>query len=495
MAALVASTRDVIQVAGGLAVRTAFLPVTLPLHMACATKDFVGWTLHQAISQTLQLTNGESKKQTKTLTRPKNAVEDPKSQHEQRSNALEGLLQFVPVVLHTAGKVKDEIGSAVISLMTPPRPKEAVIDTDKDKEILERLKIPVVTAEGKLEVPAVLIEASPKHPPVATKSDFSKYLLRVDDLGVYVPESKALLLYVDLSLEFRDDALLQSCLDKMYLEGVAIATSYAPGIPPAATPEDSHVEWKPEGVTAKLLRKKARQTTERWEETIRSEVLIWSGNFQGGHGGSTIHRQYPMFLARGIIDRMSPREFLELLWDNDRTDEYNNFCMGRHDAIQIDDKVLLSPNVHSGVKVVRSETRVPFTSLSVSLCTVMFCRALPGGPQEGYVIISRSLVSGMAGSHTTQCSSIQKLKSEILWGVNLLRAVPGHPGQTELTSVSQVASSMVPQFLSQKIGLMGVEDFFKNVRRGPKVTSSTHTSSKSTIPVSPTSTNNSGVSV
>ena len=94
------------------------------------------------------------------------------------------------------------------------------------------------------------------------------------------------------------------------------------------------------------------------------------------------------------------------------------------------------------------------------------------------MIVSRSLLSGMAGSHISHSSPekkglqkhINKSKSEILWGVNVFRGVPGHPGQTELTSLSQVASGMVPKFLSQKIGIMGVEDFFRNVRSpNPKV--------------------------
>jgi hypothetical protein len=33
-----------------------------------------------------------------------------------------------------------------------------------------------------------------------------------------------------------------------------------------------------------------------------------------------------------------------------------------------------------------------------------------------------------------------------------------------LTSLSQVGSPMVPKFLAQRIGVMGVEDFYKNVR-------------------------------
>lgn len=492
MSALVTSTRDVVHMAGGLAVKTAFLPVTLPLHMACATKDFIGWTVHQALSgNILQLTNGDEQEAVH-----KRADTKP-NEKEQASNPLEGLLQLVPVVLQTAGKVKDEIGSTVIGLVTPPQPKDATRDTCKDKEVLDRLKIPVVNAEGKIEEFAEVVAPTktPTHRMSASKADFSKFLLQVEDLDVSAPDSKATILYVDLSSEFREDALMKSCLDKLAAQGLALATCHAPAIPPATPSENGHVEWKPEGVTAKLLRKKERQTTERWDETIQSEVLIWSGNFKKAFGGSPINRQFPMFLARGIIGRMAPRDFLELLWDNNRTAEYNNFCMGREDVMQIDDNVLSSRNVHTGVKVVRSETRVPFTGLSVSLCTVMHCRALPGGPQEGYIIASRSLVSGMAGSHTASCRSIQKSKSEILWGVNVLRSVPGHPGQTELTSVSQVASSMVPKFLSQRIGIMGVEDFFKSIRSTPKVAASSPTSPTSTSPASSFNTEDSCVSV
>ena len=56
-------------------------------------------------------------------------------------------------------------------------------------------------------------------------------------------------------------------------------------------------------------------------------------------------------------------------------------------------------------------------------------------------------------------------KNEILLGVNIMRPVPGHPDLTDLMSVSQVSSTMVPQFLAFRIGMMGLEDFFKNVRK------------------------------
>ena len=62
-------------------------------------------------------------------------------------------------------------------------------------------------------------------------------------------------------------------------------------------------------------------------------------------------------------------------------------------------------------------------------------------------------------------SSSSSKKSEILWGVNVLRVVPNHPELTDLTSVSQVGSSMVPKFMQTRLGVMGIEDFYKNVRQ------------------------------
>ncbi|CAB9511484.1 expressed unknown protein [Seminavis robusta] len=505
MAALVMSTRDVVQAAGGLAVKTACLPVTLPFHVVCATKDFIGWTVHQALlahrgttSRQLVLTNGgaeEEKETTQTASEttkqdaPATTNTEPKQEESEKKrggNPLEGLLWLVPVVLETAGKVKDEIGSAVIAIVTPPSPKEK--DPSKngswkndDKQALDRLIIPGVSDEGVVEEDELVSVASDSDsdtkpaPSGATRADYTKFLLRVEDLGILMDDdATAIVLYIDLGEQFRDMSLLTRSLDKMAARGIDLATTHAPSIPPAApSTSNPDLEWKTEGSTAKLLRKKAMQTKERWDETLRTDILIWSGNFRKQRGGSAVNQQYSLMMARGVVDRMSPREFLELMWDSNRTEEYNQFCMGREDILRVEDQVL-TKKANTGVKVVKSETRVPFTGLSVTLFTVMHCRPLPGGPQEGYVILSRSLNSGMAGYHTAKSSrKIDRPKSEILWGVNVLRAVPGCPGQTELTSLSQVTSSLVPKFLSQRIGIMGVEDFFRNVRSPPKVTSPT----------------------
>jgi hypothetical protein len=96
----------------------------------------------------------------------------------------------------------------------------------------------------------------------------------------------------------------------------------------------------------------------------------------------------------------------------------------------------------------------------------MHARAIGNDPEDGYIIFSRSLNVGRAGYHTNKkhVDDLRSNKNEIIVGVNYMRAVPGQPHLTDLISVSQVNASMLPPFLAFRIGMMGVEDFFKNVR-------------------------------
>jgi hypothetical protein len=497
MSAFVTSTRDVAFLVGGFALKTAFWPVFVPLHLAHATKDFVGWTCQQALAPVCQLIQGPNSSDGRGGS---NNEDSDQPVVPAASNPVEGLLQLIPIVLGTAGRIKDEIGSTVTSLVTPPTPRQAQANKDgasDDKAVLDRLRLPVIPEHGDPEEPLPLHLQQPEKPQratTATPADFTKYLLRVEDLGIVAPNTnnaaqKTRVLYIDLSKEYGDQGLLKRCLNKLATRGIELATSHAPNInsPPSKNANSfGDVKWKCEGTTAKILRKRPRQTLQRWEEIMRSDILIWSGTFKNKDGGgSDIHCGYPIFLAQGIVANLSPRAFLELFWDSSRTHEYNFYCTGRDDVLMVDenaDELLLSKDIHAATKVVKSETRVPFTGLTVPLLVMMHVRPLPGGPEEGYLIISRSLSSGMAGYHTASSSrsNIQNTKTEILWGVNVLKTVPGHPDQTELHSLSQMASALVPNFLSQKIGLMGVEEFFWNVRNPNSKQAQVATASTST---------------
>lgn len=164
---------------------------------------------------------------------------------------------------------------------------------------------------------------------------------------------------------------------------------------------------------------------------------------------------------------MSPRALLHLLWDNTRTSEYNNYCMGRSTLLSIGeesdaDAAILSNGAQSATKIIKSEMKVPFAGFTVRAICLMHVTPLPDG--TGYAILSRTLDAGDAGNHMVPCgTAVNRGNNEILWGCNILRSAESSPLYTDLISMSQVGSN-VPGFLSQKIGLMGISDFFRNVR-------------------------------
>jgi hypothetical protein len=229
----------------------------------------------------------------------------------------------------------------------------------------------------------------------------------------------------------------------------------------------TEIEWKCEGSTRQVMSSMApnKSTGKQRLHTMMQKTLIWSGGWKKECDDG--RRQVPFYLARGIIG-LSPRELLHLLWDDTRTGEYNNYCLGRSTILTANDDndEVLKSGRSTGTKVIRSEMKVPFTSMTVALSCMMHLQPLEG-VDEGYVIVSRSLDSGRAGTHFDGAPSpvdAGSKKSEILWGINVIRSVPRHPHLVDLTSLSQVESSMVPNFVARKIGIRGIENFFRNVR-------------------------------
>jgi hypothetical protein len=299
----------------------------------------------------------------------------------------------------------------------------------------------------------------------AKPSDISKFLLRVDDARIILEtdaSSEQLpILYIDLGKEFSNSSLTSQALTQLACRGLdVISTNVYAQFSHARRSHSIRVGWKPEGSTARTLRKMAHWSESECNVRLEKEVLIWSGKYQGANHYAS---EYPLFLAKGNVQR-SPRDLVNLLWDSNRTCEYNNYCLGRSDVLIIEDNILNGGNY--GAKIIKSETKVPFTGLSVVMTVLMHAQALED--EEGFMIVSRSLECGMAGYHAGSNAQVEEgNKNEIILGVNLFRPVPGRPDMTELTSVSQVSSSLVPHFLTKRIGMMGVEDFFKNVRNPP----------------------------
>jgi hypothetical protein len=467
MSNFLSSSSDLAFVVGGVAIRTACLPVTVPLHVASTATGLVVGTCNHVLSTT------------GAVIRQVAMGPPPGGQHTSSFGLFHHVFQVIPFTLQTAARIKDGLGATVLHLVAPVLGHNKEYDKDEPTKsshvryatssgessaehdsFLDRLRLDYSPSDY-LQPPEQLLVAfeEEKIATLPTKSEVSKHLLYTADLDLSNDDAPvaSVIFFIDLDKEFADDILIEQALYELVSRGLSLISN----VEEVRLRNDYNalplgcVQWKPEHSTERLIK---GLDDGDWTVKLAANTLIWSGRMQGrwsrGH-------DFPFFLARGIV-KGSPREFLNLLWDNSRTNEYNKHSLGRSDLFVIKDGVLDGSS--TGTKVVKSETRVPFTGLSVVLATLMHVQPLRS-PDEGFVIVSRSLNSGRAGSHVGSGEFVEKGNNEILWGVNILRRVPGKPKATDLTSVSHVATTLVPKFLAHRIGIMGVEDFFSAVRR------------------------------
>lgn len=334
----------------------------------------------------------------------------------------------------------------------------------------------------------------------------SQHLLRINDVEVKIANRgnglKAVdsfsVCYLDLALRSEDDmALLRRSLDKLVLRGLSMLANHPPARLSSkayVTSQATDIKWNPAGSTTKDVMRKMSQMSNKMEriEVLKRETLSWTGEYVHQKGFEGYGRNFAIYLARGILE-FTPINFLRLLWDDARTKEYNQYSNGRsadltivsddilghRETEPIDDETLTSTKT-TGTKAIRSETRVPLTKFTLQTRCLMHVRALDA-PDDGFVIITRSLDEGDAGLHLHDDSfayqkkkSIDKCDNQIVWGMNIIKAVPNNPHLTDLISLSQVSTPNVPGFLAKRIATMGIEDFFTNVRKIGKNQSSTN---------------------
>ena len=439
MSSFLSSSRDLVGIAAGNVVQVVWGPLSMPLHLASSVTEATIGSCTHVVTGTRHLVD--------QAFRQSSGGEDTSS-FSPIDGAIHHVSNAIPLVLQAADQIKDHIGGIVLGVLSP------VIGGDQDRSQ------PTSAGEGSSEKMSFLDRLRIDYPEVSdndedrhiSNAEVSKFLLRTDDLSLSID-----LCYIDLSRQFSEASLTNEALDAMVSQAFALASTHPETAllqQPTVNPFESKVRWKEECSTTKLLRQKERLDPSDWVPLMEREVMVWSGKYITtevyGHS-------LPLFLARGLVPS-SPQQFMELLWDNSRTSEYNRFCVERINQLVVEEDCN-----GRGTKVVKSETRVPFTSLSAVLSTLMHVRKLES-PDEGYIIVSRSLNSGRAGNHLSADHVQQDCNNEIIWGINLIRSVPGRPELTDLTCLSQVDSAFVPNFLAHRVGIMAVENCFNAVR-------------------------------
>mmetsp|Transcript_8057 Transcript_8057/g.11699 ORF Transcript_8057/g.11699 Transcript_8057/m.11699 type:complete len:517 (-) Transcript_8057:917-2467(-) len=426
------------------------LPVTLPLHIITSGSKLIIGSCSQVTSSAVDIIYN-------TL--------NPGGENTASFSPVDGLIHHVsraiPMALHTVDAIKNDFGGFLSGMLSPilgnAKPEEHLSAGESSSEndsYLDRLRL-----DFNSDVKVDKCKKSFRKRPYskegekfrASPSDVSKFLLQVDDLSLYTNDGQHRLMYVDLSPDFLGEYLTSKALEAMFIKGLSLVMKGT---------DCPHIDLKPEGKTSQLLKKKINLSLDDWYTTMQTEVLVWSGRFKKK---SFVDCDSLVFLSQGIVPG-SPRDLFDLLWNSQRTCEYNQYCMGRSDALIIED--VNDPSTDRAIKVVKSETRVPFTNFSVVMSTVMYgCLRVKGcDGSESLAVVSRSLACGGSGFHTDHRMVDHDRKNEIKWNINLLRAVPGRPGYTDMVSISQVVSSLIPKFLVHRVGMAAVESCFHAIR-------------------------------
>jgi hypothetical protein len=196
--------------------------------------------------------------------------------------------------------------------------------------------------------------------------------------------------------------------------------------------------WKPDDRTKKYLERRQKKTAEEWTQILETEVLKWTGSVQNSN--------CPMLKTRGIID-MSPLELKELLLDCERNHLYNPSSISKtnmHCFADIDE-------IGGETRIVQNVMKIPIVGGTIQTVSLTHVRCIENG--GGYILVSQSVGDDANASPDNPYYSI-----------SILRSVPSAEQKTELTNITRISSMPIPKFLMQKVGLMGVMDFFKNLR-------------------------------
>ena len=182
-----------------------------------------------------------------------------------------------------------------------------------------------------------------------------------------------------------------------------------------------------------------------------SDVLVWSGTFSHTYYGCDL----PAIRCEAIVN-MSPKDLVDLLIDSDRVKEYNKMSIGRKDiaVLHEDDKCV--------TKIVVGQSKPPMLGKILQLKSLIHMEELPrGGLDGGYVIISRAV----AHSDDAEAAEDPKvIHSEMLMGMNIIRAVEGEPDRCILINLNHLRSPMIPMYLAKRLGLSAAVNFINDIR-------------------------------
>ncbi|KAL3823938.1 hypothetical protein ACHAXA_007909 [Cyclostephanos tholiformis] len=181
------------------------------------------------------------------------------------------------------------------------------------------------------------------------------------------------------------------------------------------------------------------------------DVLLWTGQWDHKYYGHDI----PAVRCEAIVN-MSPRALVDLLVDSNRVKEYNKMSIGRDDILHF------CKEETRVTKIIVGRSKPPMLGKTLVLKSLLHMEELPGGGERsGYVIVSRaiSLVDDVNAPVDPKV-----LYSEMLMGMNIIRAVEGDPGRCVLINLNHLRSPMIPVMLARRLALGAAVNFINDIR-------------------------------
>ncbi|KAL3761392.1 hypothetical protein ACHAW5_004068 [Stephanodiscus triporus] len=182
-----------------------------------------------------------------------------------------------------------------------------------------------------------------------------------------------------------------------------------------------------------------------------NDVLVWTGNWGHKYYGHDI----PAVRCEAIVN-MSPRALANLLVDSNRVKEYNKMSTGREDILTFCNEATCVS------KIIEGRSKPPMLGKTLVLKSLMHMEELPGGGERsGYVVVSRAI--SLADDVDAPVDP-KVLSSEMLMGLNIIRAVEGEPERCVLINLNHLRSPMIPVMLARRLALGSAVNFINDIR-------------------------------
>lgn len=508
------STGGLVSTTADKLVKIALLPITIP---AKITAIVAGKALHVTSNVMVHIIRlNESSCRTRIGQEASQSTRSESNSLQPHEVLIHTAIGFVPVAKKAVKNVMDHVGSTMLNLVAWQNPGESSSEHSPDEPIIHHCRTfdnvdlcPIVSdgieASETKEDPSCLQQVASEEP-VATRQ-VSTHQLSIIALQKQIRESFYFSLRVcDLQilskangcnnmlkqLELRHcghNEHLGEAITKMVEQALLLAengrfelTNNIQNQANRSSPkrkldgnryskyptktEISPIIWKEEGATSKHLKKLiSKRCNVKRIHILQTEIFLWSGRIQSKDINSYSHK-IPLFKARGIILNMTPKDLVDLFMDSSKVYLYNKFSNGRKD-------VCIFENNQDGIvtKVVENEAQIPFSGKIIKVLTLLHSRPLNiDGKHDGFIVVSRSVemssepLNTMPPVNNGKHEASPGDKNEVIWGVSILRKVPGNEQMVDLTTMTQANSCAVPSFMAHKLGVMCANDFIKNVR-------------------------------